>query len=88
MGYYYDGILNEEFTWDRKSMTNVNPVCGLNRKILVLEVDAAIGKTKQSKSASTTGFVPEMLKATGETGTMWMTDVCNAVVRNSDIPED
>ena len=29
-----------------------------------------------------------MLKAAGETGTMWMTDVCNAVVRDGKIPED
>ena len=32
--------------------------------------------------------VSEMLKAAGETGTMWMTDVCNAVVRDGKIPED
>ena len=29
-----------------------------------------------------------MLKATGETGTIWMTDVCIAVVRDGKIPED
>ena len=29
-----------------------------------------------------------MLKAAGGTGTMWMTDVCNAVVRDGKIPED
>ena len=37
-----------------------------------LEVDAAIGKMKQGKSA----------------GPLWMTDVCNAVVRDDKIPED
>ena len=29
-----------------------------------------------------------MLMAAGETGTIWMTDVCNAVVRDGKIPED
>ena len=30
----------------------------------------------------------EMLKAAGETGTLWMTDVCNAVVKDGRVPED
>ena len=29
-----------------------------------------------------------MLKAAGETGTLWMTDVCNAVVKDGKIPEN
>ena len=28
-----------------------------------------------------------MLKAAGETGTLWVTDVCNAVVKDGKIPE-
>ena len=43
---------------------------------------------KQGKSGGPTGVVLEMLKAASETGTMWMTDVCNAVVRDGKIPED
>ena len=35
-----------------------------------------------------TGVVSEMLKAAGETGTLWMTYVCNAVAKNGKIPED
>ena len=42
---------------------------------------------KHDKSAGSTGVVAEMLKATGETGTFWMTDVCNAVVKNDKIPK-
>ena len=79
---------NEEFTWDREGLTNVSPVCGPSERILALEVDAAIGKMKQGKSGGPTGVVSEMLKAAGETGTIWMTDVCNAVVRDGKIPED
>ena len=85
---HYDGISNEKFTWDRVGLTNVSPVCWPNERISALEVDAAIGKMKQGKSGGPTGVVSEMLKAAGETGTMWMTDVCNAVVGDSKIPED
>ena len=63
-----------------RGSTNVSPVCGPSEKILTLKVDAAISKMKQGKSGGPTGVVSEMLKAAGETGTMWMTDVCNAVV--------
>ena len=85
---HHDGISNEEFTWGRESLTNVSPVCGPSERISASEVDAAIGKMKQDMSAGPTGVVSEMLKAAGETGTMWMTDVCNAVVRDGKIPED
>ena len=30
----------------------------------------------------------EILEAAGETGTMWMTDVCNAVVMDGKIPKE
>ena len=74
---HHDGISNEEFTWGREGLTNVSPVCGPSERISALEVDVAIGKMK---SGGPTGVVSEMLKAAGETGTMWMTDVFNAVV--------
>ena len=28
-----------------------------------------------------------MLKAAGETGTLWLTDVCNAVVKDGKVPD-
>ena len=77
---HYDGISNEEFAWDREDLTNVSPVCGPSERISALEVDAAIGKMKQGKSGGPTGVVSEMLKAAGETDTMWMTDVCNVII--------
>ena len=43
---------------------------------------------KQGKSGGPTGVVSEMIKAASETGTMWMTDVCNAVVGDDKISED
>ena len=56
--------------------------------ISALEVDAAIDKMKQGKLAGPTGVVSERLKAAGETGTMWMTDMCKAVVMDGKIPEN
>ena len=85
---HYDVLSNEEFTWDRDGLTDVCPVCGPSERISVLEVDAAISKMKQGKSGGPTGLVSEMLKNSGETGTLWMTDVCNAVVKDGKIPED
>ena len=66
----FGGISNEEFTWDRKGLTNESPVCGPSEKISTLEVCALIGKMKQGKLSGPTW-------ATSETGTLWKTDVCN-----------
>ena len=49
---------------------------GPSERISTLEAKEAIGKMKQGKSGGPTGIVAEMLKAAGETGTLWMTDVC------------
>ena len=43
---------------------------------------------KSSMAAGPSGVVADMMKAAGEVGTKWMTDVCNAVVRDGKIPED
>ena len=48
----------------------------------------AIGNMKQGKSAGPTGVVAEMLKAASETDTLWVTEVCNAVVKDGKVPED
>src|SRR5450755_4167646 len=43
---------------------------------------------KSEKAAGPSGVVAEMLKAAGDVGVQWMTDLCNAVVREGRIPED
>ena len=52
------------------------------------EVGAAISTMRPSKAAGPYGVVADMMKAAGEVGTKWMTDVCNAVVRDGRIPEN
>ena len=56
-----------------EDLPDVSPVCGSSERILTLVVDTAIGKMKQGKSGGPTGVVSEMLKAAGETSTLWMT---------------
>ena len=43
---------------------------------------------KLGKAAGPSGVVADMLKAAGEDGTRWMTELCNAVVRDGKIPKD
>ena len=43
---------------------------------------------KNSKSAGPTGVVSDMIKAAGEAGIIWVTDVCNAVLKDGRIPKD
>ena len=57
-------------------------------EITIAEVQAAIKKMKNSKAAGPSGVVAEMLKAAGEAGTRWVTDVCNSIVREGKMPEE
>ena len=83
---HYDKISNEEFSWDREGLTDVRPVCGPGEKISEVEVEAA--KMKLGKAAGPSGVVADMLKAAGEDGMRWMTELCNAVVRDGKIPKE
>ena len=43
---------------------------------------------KNNKAAGPSGVISDMIKAAGETGTIWITDLCNSIVREGKIPED
>src|SRR5664279_1828423 len=43
---------------------------------------------KSNKASGPTGVVVDMIKAAGVSGTAWVTDVCNAVVKEGRIPDD
>ena len=77
---HYDRISNEGFSWDREGLTDVRPECGPSEKISEEEVGVAIGKMKLGKAGGPSGVVADMLKAAGDEGTKWMTELCNAVV--------
>jgi hypothetical protein len=85
---YFNALLNEEFQWNRDSLEHVDEVSGPCELISVGEVRCAIAEAKIGKAAGPSGVVVEMLKASGEAGVQWVTDICNAVVRDGKIPED
>ena len=66
----------------------LDPVQGPCERFLELEVKAAILKAKLGKAAGPSGVVSDMLKASGSDGVRWVTDLCNAVVRDGKIPDD
>jgi len=39
-------------------------------------------------SMSMAGLVTEMIQATGDTGTQWILDLCNGIVKEGSIPDD
>ena len=43
---------------------------------------------KNNKAVGPTGVVADMLKAAGDAGSIWATDVCNSVVKEGKIPQD
>src|SRR5206468_3381003 len=54
----------------------------------VAEVKLAIAKAKSGKAAGPSGVAADMLKAAGEAGVRWVTDICNEVVRTGVVPVD
>ena len=85
---YYEKLSNEEFQWNKETLPAADATEGPCEKITTAEVQAAIKKMKWSKAAGPSGVVSDMLKAAGEAGIIWVTDLCNAVVRDGRIPED
>ena len=85
---YYDKLSNEEFAWDKETLTEAGKISGPCEKITVQEVKAAVAKMKNNKAVGPSGVVTEMLKAAGEVGSQWVTEVCNAVIKDGKVPED
>ena len=85
---YFDKLSNEEFVWDSNTLGTRDVVCGPAEAILADEVRAAIAKMKNGKAAGPSVVGVEMLKAAGEEGVLWVTDLCNAIVREGRIPDD
>ena len=49
---------------------------------------AVLKKMKRHKAPGLSGLVAEMIQATGDTGTQWILDLCNGIVKEGSIPED
>ena len=81
--YWYSGIIQGPWPFlltDWNGLTNVGLVCWLSEKISALEVGVAI-LVRWSKASQQVQreLLQKMIKAAGENGTLWMTDVCNIV---------
>ena len=85
---HYEKLLNEEFEWNINELSEADVVSGPMDEISMQEVRAAIFKMKKDKSTGPSGVAAEMLKASGESGVRWMTDLFNLVVKTGNIPED
>src|SRR5579864_3986999 len=77
-----------KFEWNRGSLEPRQTVAGPAEEISTSEVRAAISKMKSEKAVGPAGIAAEMLKAAGEDGVLWVTDICNAIVREGKIPTD
>ena len=85
---YFERLLNEEFDWDRDALEAGLEVSGPIEAVTTVEVRAAIRKMKSDRGSGPSGLVADVLKAAGEVGVNWMTDVCNAVMTEGKIPSD
>ena len=85
---YYDKLSNEEFVWDKNTITNVELVSGPCERLSEDEIRKAITKMKCNKAAGPSGVVADMLKAAGEAVVPWVTELCNAVVKDGRVPRD
>ena len=63
-------------------------VSGPAEEIALSEVREAIGKMKMGKAVGPSGIAAEMLVAAGEAGVIWVTDLCNVIVKEGMIPDD
>ena len=61
---------------------------GACEEIAFEEVKVAVQKAKLGKASGPSGIVDEMLKAAGNVGKQCMTDLCNAVISEGNIPEN
>ena len=52
------------------------------------EVRLAVAKMKCNKAPGPTGVSAELLKCAGESGINWLTDPCNAIVKEGEIPNE
>jgi hypothetical protein len=85
---YFEKLLNEEFEWDKDGLPMVNTVSGPAEIITYSDVKFAISRAKSGKAAGPSGLVAEMLKASGNVGVQWVTDLCNAIVQEGKVPND
>ena len=74
---HYATLANEEFSWDKSSLTEEGVLSGPSERISEEEVRRAVAKMKCNKAAGLSGVVADMPKSASETCLQWVTGVCN-----------
>ena len=85
---YYEKLLNEEFMWRRDGLETLAPIEGPCEQFTVEEVRNAIHLAKHDKATGPSEVASDMLKCSDEAVVRWVTDLCNAIVREGVIPKD
>jgi hypothetical protein len=85
---YFQSLLNEEFDWNKDGLKAIDAVEGPAEEFCECEVRAAIAQMKSGKAVGPSGIAAEMLKAAGVDGVRWVTEICNAIVKEGKIPDD
>jgi len=83
---FMEKLMNEKNEWDHGISAEVKE--GQADCIRIGEVVAALKKMKRHKASGLSGLSAEMIQATEGTGTQWLLDLCNGIVKEGCIPED
>ena len=83
---YMEKLLNEENEWDSNVECNVKegPSCTIGRD----EVVKALKQMRDGKAPGLSGVASELMKAAGDVGIEWLTDLCDKIIQERKIPED
>ena len=85
---HYEKLSNEEFDWDKDCLGEKKVVSGPIQEISAEEVRLAVAKMKCNKAPGPTGVGAELLKCAGEECITWLTDLCNAIAMEGEMPND
>jgi hypothetical protein len=85
---YMEKLMNEENNFNKENLEEAPMKSGVFKLISVLEVREAVGGMKLGKVGGPTGVVAEMIKAAGEVGIEWLTELCNDIISQGSIPQD
>ena len=85
---HYEKLSNEEFDWDRDSLGEKLVISGPIPEISKQEVRLAVAEMKCNKATGPTGVSAALMKCAGEDGINWLTDLCNTIVKEGEIPND
>ena len=85
---HYARLLNVEFEWESDLLPEVAPVEGPPQPVKTDFIRRALRKMKCGKAAGPSGIIAEMLKAAGEVGIEFLTELTEVVFCNGVIPSD